>query len=397
MAKSKHIILRDGTPKVASPQQKFVKAIAKMSNALIERDDEILLAMAGLAARQHVLFVGPPGTAKSLVATTIQKWITDSNEFTLHCNKDTTRNVAFGPIKVSQLVKDVTERNLAGGAADCHVLIMEEVFKSGPAVLDMFLMLLNERVYREGLVRKDCPLRWALGVSNEWSPEGCEAALSAFFDRFILRKEVRPIATRKGLEKLCRIPYVGELTVDRSHETNFDASECVSLQEIDLAFEEVKRMQFTKDCGEKFFELHGELAKVGVVPGDRRLKNAIQSVQGYAYVQGAKEVDVQHLEVLKDVLWNDPNQAGKVAQVVAKVANPNRLAIGNIMATAYGVVSSTDTSPTDKVEKLKNLERDLACLIDTPQLRLAQDELADMVKTAYRESIGMAAPKGARS
>jgi MoxR-like ATPase len=46
---------------------KFAAARRDLAAALIERDDEIDLVLTALVAREHVLLVGPPGTAKSLL------------------------------------------------------------------------------------------------------------------------------------------------------------------------------------------------------------------------------------------------------------------------------------------------------------------------------------------
>jgi MoxR-like ATPase len=48
-------------------QEKFAQARVALSSALIERDDEIDLVLTAPVANEHVLLVGPPGNAKSLL------------------------------------------------------------------------------------------------------------------------------------------------------------------------------------------------------------------------------------------------------------------------------------------------------------------------------------------
>jgi MoxR-like ATPase len=45
---------------------KFATARKALSSALIEREDEIDLALTALLAGEHLLLVGPPGCGKSL-------------------------------------------------------------------------------------------------------------------------------------------------------------------------------------------------------------------------------------------------------------------------------------------------------------------------------------------
>src|SRR5262245_50250277 len=161
-------------------QRKFVTGEAEMNAAVVGRHQEIRLMLTGAISQQHLLLVGPPGTAKSWIAKMLQKFIAGAKRFSLHCCKDTTRNASFGPVKISKLKNDVYERNLAGGIADAQIVIMEEVYRAGPAVLDMFLPLMNEREYIEGLAHAQALLKFLMGTSNTFCPDGCEDAVAAF-------------------------------------------------------------------------------------------------------------------------------------------------------------------------------------------------------------------------
>jgi MoxR-like ATPase len=358
-------------PAVPSIQAKFVTTRKEMNAALIERDDEIDLALTGLIAQQHLLLVGPPGTAKSLVVESVRQWIDGAKSLTVHCCKDTTRNVAFGPVKLSALKDDRTERALAGGAADVHVLILEEVFKAGPAVLDMFLMLMNERVYREGLVAAKAPLRLLLGVSNEWSPEGCETALAAFFDRFLLRRAVQPIRTQEGLRRLIALPVEGVAT-DRSHAPKLSTS--ISLEEIDRAHADAMKLEFSPDAGEGFMAIHKELCKEGIIPGDRRLKQSVTAVQAFAYLTGSPQVTPDHLEVLAHCLWVDPaEQPQKAAAVVARIANPSGMKVNALLLEVEQIIAEADKALTDRSRS--DVQRATSVVAATTKLRNIYEQL----------------------
>jgi MoxR-like ATPase len=62
-------------PTVCPIQEKFVQTRKELSSALIERDDEIDLVLTALVAQEHLLLVGPPGCAKSLLLDTLMNWM----------------------------------------------------------------------------------------------------------------------------------------------------------------------------------------------------------------------------------------------------------------------------------------------------------------------------------
>lgn len=328
-----------------SVQQKFADARKAMKAALIERDEEIDLALTALIAQEHILLVGVPGTAKSLIVETLRQWMDGASSLTIHCCKDTTRNVAFGPIKLSAMKEDRIERELSGGAADVEVLILEEVFKAGPAVLDMFLMLMNERVYREGLVAADAPLKLILGVSNEWSPEGCEAALAAFFDRFLFRKAVSPISPKGRRELLKRSTLNDPCKAEFPHK--------LSALELERATKAAKELPWSVDAKKAMWAAVEELSKEGINPGDRRLYKAVTAVRAYAWLCGAKRVENNHLTILSHVLWDDPTeQPAKCAKIVLKHSRGKAAVVEELLKQAEDAADGKPAEATAKVQDI---------------------------------------------
>lgn len=59
--------MRSHDPTAGTLQSKFSSTRAELSAALIERDEEVDLALTALVANEHILLVGPPGCGKSLL------------------------------------------------------------------------------------------------------------------------------------------------------------------------------------------------------------------------------------------------------------------------------------------------------------------------------------------
>lgn len=352
-------------------QNRIANARTAMKATLVERDEEVDMILTSLLCQEHSLLVGPPGTAKSLVVDSIASWITGCQKpFTLHCCKDTTRSVAFGPLKLSAMKKDKTERDLTVGAANAEFIIMEEVFKSGPAVLDMFLMLMNERVYKEGIVEQKCPLKMMLGVSNEWSPEGCETALEAFSDRFLFRKPVSYVSwagRKKLMEKAlnnesCRPIFTSNLT----------------LEELETATKEVENVNVPSKVRETLFQICLELESQGVGFGDRRAMKAMKVVKAYAYLQGHQEAKTADLSILRYVLWTDPEQYSKCCSVIDKHAIGPEKEANAILFQAQEVVRQN--APVEAVVKLEDLQEKLALVEHCEEKAKGQKHLEGLIR-----------------
>lgn len=333
--------------------------------SLIEREPEIDLCLTALAAQEHVLFVGAPGTAKSLVADTIAHWM-GSNAFTVTLNKDTARDALFGPIKLSALKADRYERATDGTLADCYIAVLNEIFKTGPAVLDMTLDVLNERQYREGVIRRPCNLRMAVAASNEWQPEGFEASTQALFDRFVLRKYVDRVRARDGVERLWS---------DENHTPQLSTT--ISPDEIDLAHAQAMAIPWSEEAHDARRTILMELAKEGILPGDRRQKKAYKVAKAFAYVCGSGSVTPEHLEVLAYVLWDDPReQPQKTAQIVAKVANPTAMMVNSLLVETEQVLAAADARDLAKAatatKKLGEIVKSLKGMAATGNGRVAK-------------------------
>ena len=187
-------------------RDKFAAARRELSSALIEREDEVDLALTALIANEHVLLVGPPGCAKSLLLDSLLAW-TGGAKFSILLTKFTTVEEVMGPVSLVGLKEDRYVRVITGKLPEADYAFVDEVFKGSSAILNCLLKILNERVYDAGDgAAKAVPLKLCLGASNEWPSPDTGKELTALFDRFTLRKTVNPIRSRTGRARLLWTP-----------------------------------------------------------------------------------------------------------------------------------------------------------------------------------------------
>src|SRR3954465_9663102 len=126
------------TPESCPVQAKFATTRKELSAALIERDDEVDLVLTALVAREHVLLVGPPGCAKSLLLEAVMRWL-GGRTFSCLLTKFTAPEELFGPISVAGLKEDRYRRVTAGKLPEADGCFLDEVFKGSSAILNTLL------------------------------------------------------------------------------------------------------------------------------------------------------------------------------------------------------------------------------------------------------------------
>ena len=196
-------------PPLAGAAASLRQALADASRGLVEREALIEMVALAAVAGEHVLVVGPPGTAKSEAVRRVARAV-GGRYFEYLLGRFTEPSEIFGPVDLRRLKEGVVETQTSGMLPEAEFAFLDEVFRGSTAILNTLLGILNERVFRRGHSVVRCPLRVCVGASNSL-PE--DDSLAAFADRFLVRVFVDPIPDPR-LEELLdggwRITGAGE-------------------------------------------------------------------------------------------------------------------------------------------------------------------------------------------
>lgn len=281
----------------------------ELKSLLVERDDVVDGLLIALLARHHVLLLGPPGTAKSMLAREMVKRLDDARLFEWLLTKFSTPEELFGPPSLPALEAGRYERVTSGKLPEAEVAFLDEIFKANSAILNALLALLAERSFHQGTQVIQTPLETVVAASNEL-PE--EDELAALFDRFLLRFTVGYVEQDHHLERLLTAPAP----------TDAPAA-CLSKEDLQTLRQEVQTLTVPEGVVTDLVELRRNLIADGVIASDRRWRQSLSVLRSAALLDRRGEVGRGDLVWLEHVLWTDPEEQPKVRAAIAKIAGGN--------------------------------------------------------------------------
>ncbi|MEM1025776.1 MAG: AAA family ATPase [Myxococcota bacterium] len=287
-----------------APQAALEEVRRELRETFIDRDREIDGLLIALLTGQHILLLGPPGTAKSMLARRLCAHLEGARYFEWLLTKFTTPEEIFGPIDLPALEQGRYERLLQHKLPSAEVAFLDEVFKANSAILNALLTLMNERRFHQGATLLEAPLETVVAASNEL-PE--EDELRALYDRFLLRFQVG---------------YVDDGAFDRLLKLEEPAPVRNRLSRDDLAAlrRRLVEVQVPSSVLNDVRILRRSLFKEGVIPSDRRFRNSLAVLRAAALLAGREQVDAADLAWLGAVLWTDPEELPKVEAALAQIA-----------------------------------------------------------------------------
>src|SRR5512139_1004970 len=141
-----------------NPRDRLRRLREELTQTFLERAEVIDGALAALLAGQHVLLIGPPGTAKSMLADELCRRLSGAGYFQWLLTKFSTPEELFGAVSLSALERDEYRRVTTAKLPEAHIAFLDEVFKASSSILNAILTLLNERRFHNGREVQSVPL-----------------------------------------------------------------------------------------------------------------------------------------------------------------------------------------------------------------------------------------------
>ena len=283
-----------------SPQEKLQKIREELQRSFLERTAPIDGALAALLASQHVLIIGPPGTAKSMLADELCRRITGASYFQWLLTKFTTPEELFGAVSLKALEADDYRRVTDNKLPEAHIAFLDEVFKSSSSILNSILTIINERLFHNGREVVHVPLLTLFGASNEL-PEDDE--LVALYDRFLLRFTVDYIQEDFRFLQMLQAQEPAERTT-------------LTLDELRQLQADVRAVTVSGTILGLMADIRRELRSKDILASDRRYRQSIGLMQALACLDGRSAVAESDLFFLEHILWKEPSEQAAVHTVI---------------------------------------------------------------------------------
>ena len=358
-----------------------------LKDSLVERDAEIDGVLLAALSRTHVLLLGPPGTAKSLLVRLFTKGIgvSDQDFFARLITPFTMPEDMFGPIDIPALEKGVYERKTEGYLPTATVALADEVFKGSDSINNSLLTAMQERVFDNGTKRDPMPLEVLVGCSNEY-PQSEQ--LNAMYDRFLLRYWTSYIKSDDNFKGMLMSLDCGE--------PDIDDSVCLTSNAFAFLQNHTTEVIVPESILDALVSIRTRLSvEHGIVLSDRRWGACLKILRANATLNGGcDEVEARHMMVLADSMWERAEQRPAIYTVVAEHAAPHLVKAARLLdgvTEQFGNVILADETQDSLNALLKKVNmaaselKVLSACTTELEIQLALEKVKGMHKQVSRE------------
>jgi MoxR-like ATPase len=292
-----------------------VQEVARvLGSHFLDKQEIIRLMLVSAIAGEHMVIVGPPGTAKSAMVTMFAKLV-DARYFEYLLTRFTEPNELFGPVDIAAFREGKYTRRIEHMLPSAEIVFLDEIFKSSSAILNSLLHVINERKFANGPDLIQVPLISLFAASNEVpNDEG----LGAMFDRFLLRvlsDNLDSYHFGELMQKGIALEVARMTGRDKELRPILSARDLRTLQQ---AFD--RFMVFPDDFLAKYKGLIFQIRSEGVTVSDRRAVKLLKLFAASAVFDGRTRVHDGDFFVLRHI-WNNLDQVELLAEIVNPVVD----------------------------------------------------------------------------
>ena len=173
-----------GKNPIEEARRRLLAVESLLNQYVIGHENMVKALMVATVAGEHIVIIGPPGSAKSYSIRLLSKLLS-ARFYSYLLTRFTSYDELFGTINIMELSKGNYVRNWSA-IVSSEFVFLDEIFKANSAILNALLSLLQERVIYDPMSGQaiETKLWTAVGASNE-VPEDPE--LQALYDRFAVK------------------------------------------------------------------------------------------------------------------------------------------------------------------------------------------------------------------
>ena len=303
------------SPVAAAPLAvRLQEAAREVEQHFLDKQEIIRLLFISAIAGEHMLIVGPPGTAKSALVRLFSRLI-DGRYFEYLLTRFTEPNELFGPVDIRAFREGVYTRRTEAMLPEAEIVFLDEIFKSNSAILNSLLTILNERTFANGSKLLKVPLISMFGASNEVPND---ENLAAMFDRFL----VRVVSDNLDSYHFHNLIAKGLLNEGAKITGQEDRKRPVlstrELHELHRRYD--RHLDFSEDFLAKYKGLVFQIRSEGISLSDRRVVKLLKLFAASAIFDGRQQANDSDFFILKHI-WNNLDQTEILEEIVSPVVD----------------------------------------------------------------------------
>ncbi|MEZ4369063.1 MAG: AAA family ATPase [Kofleriaceae bacterium] len=299
---------------VAAAARGFQEVARQLGAQFLDKQEIIRLMMVSAIAGEHMVIIGPPGTAKSAMIDMFARLI-DARYFEYLLTRFTEPNELFGPIDIAAFREGRYTRRVEAMLPTAEIVFLDEIFKSNSAILNSLLHVINERKFQNGADVLPVPLISLFAASNEVP---ADENLAAMFDRFLIRALSDNLDSYHfhALMTKGTALEVAKMTGQRAAVKPVISA--ADLRAIQGGFD--RFMVFPEEFLAKYKGLIFQIRSEGITVSDRRAVKLLKLLAASAVFDGRTTVNDGDFFVLRHI-WNNLDQVELLDEIVGPVVD----------------------------------------------------------------------------